>query len=119
LFIVEYNGKFPPPLRWRMTPDDSHVWDGSDYLGASLSTLEDLFSQHGYRLICCNITGTNAFFVPHAAAGHFRDVPERMEDIFVPPRYFLYRTSVSGHAPSPRTIESMLLQLPDDNPHRS
>ena len=34
VYIVEYNGKFPPPIKWRIKYDPSHSWDSSDYQGA-------------------------------------------------------------------------------------
>ena len=31
LFIVEYNGKFPPPLEFKINYDDGHRWISDDY----------------------------------------------------------------------------------------
>ena len=35
VLVVEYNGKFPPPMDVVPPYDAAHVWDGSDYAGAS------------------------------------------------------------------------------------
>ncbi len=106
VFIVEYNGKFPPPIRFTIDYDPNFVWSGSDYIGASLQSFVDLFNSFGFRLVCCNVTGVNAFFVAARHASLFADVPKEVEKLFMPPDYnwFLRR----GHAPDPRSIEHFL-----------
>lgn len=106
LLIVEYNSKFPPPIRWQIRYDPAHVWDGSDYQGASLQSFVDLAERRGYRLVACNITGSNAFFVRESDAAAFSDVPRAPADLFVAADYnwFVER----GHATSVRTIEAAL-----------
>ncbi len=107
LFIVEYNGKFPPPIKWTIAYDPDHHWDGTDYHGASIALLAELFSQHSYTLVCCNAaTGVNAFFVRNQFLSSFADVPTAIEDIFVGGRYQLFHRW--GNPPSPKTIERML-----------
>ena len=54
LFIIEYNAKFPPPIKWKIAYNDNHKWKGDDYFGASLSTYNDFLENKGYKLICCN-----------------------------------------------------------------
>jgi len=107
LFIVEYNAKFPPPVRFQIQYNPDHRWSGDDYFGASLCSFTDLFTEHGYRLICCNShTGANAFFI-HADHQHlFRDVPTDIGDIYVGPRYHLYENY--GHPASARVVEEIL-----------
>jgi hypothetical protein len=62
LFIIEYNAKFPPPIKWTIAYNAEHLWDGSDYFGASLALFSELFEQFSYTLLCCNAaTGANAF----------------------------------------------------------
>mgnify|MGYP001127335787 FL=1 len=39
---IEYNGKFPPDYSWKQAYNEHHVWDGSDWQGASLKALEIL-----------------------------------------------------------------------------
>jgi hypothetical protein len=102
VFIVEYNAKFPPPIRWKIEYDANHRWSFDDYFGASLMTLCDLFEKHGYFLACCNsANGANAFFVRSEYRDAFRDVPSDVNVLWVPPHYFL---SQYGHPVSPRTV---------------
>src|SRR5262245_29415270 len=103
--IVEYNGKFPPPVRWTMRYEAKHAWDGSDYFGASLQSLVDTAQEFGYRRVACNITGSNAFFVKAEHTGKFADVPSDVAALFVRAEYM---TIHIGHHTSPRTIESIL-----------
>ncbi len=103
LFIVEYNAKFPPPIKFQIAYDPSHQWQGDDYFGASLSSFNDVFSGHGYRLVCCNShTGSNAFFVDAAYSELFSDVPTEISELYVEPRYHLYH--LYGHKQSVKTV---------------
>lgn len=106
LFIVEYNAKFPPPIKWQIAYDKTHAWQGDDYYGASLASFHDVFVQNGYTLVCCNMTGANAFFVRNDFIDKFGDVPRDMRDLFFVPRHYLFQSY--GHKPSPKTIERFL-----------
>jgi hypothetical protein len=109
LFIVEYNAKFPPPVKFCIEYNGSHVWAGDDYFGASLQSFVELFENFGYRLVCCNThTGANAFFVRNEYSYLFADVPTNINQIYVGPRYFLYHGF--GHKPSVQVIERIFLQ---------
>jgi hypothetical protein len=110
LFIVEYNAKFPPPTRFQINYDPTHQWRGDDYFGAALMNFAEMFSQHEFKLICCNShSGANAFFV-HSKFEHlFSDVPDNIEDIYVPPRYHLYTSF--GHKQSIKVVENIINQL--------
>lgn len=63
IWVQEYNANFGPILNWVMPYEDKHSWDQSNYWGASLGSFGMLFESHGYTLVCCNLTGVNAFFV--------------------------------------------------------
>lgn len=107
LFIVEYNGKFPPDASFVMPYDPGHRWRGDDYFGASLRAFFELFRAHGYRLICCNAaTGANAFFVPEAHAEKFPEVPLDIRQVYAEPHYFLRRRKF--HATSVRTLQRLV-----------
>ena len=107
LFILEYNAKFPPPIKWTTEYDATHSWDRTDYQGASLALFSELLTEFGYTLICCGAAiGANAFFIRNQYLRHFADVPKNIEDIFVGCRYQLYKRW--GQLPSPKTIEQML-----------
>ena len=78
LFILEYNAKFPPPIKWTIKYDANRSWDGTDYYGASLALFSELLSKFSYTLVCCNAaTGVNAFFVRNEYLPHFPDVPKK------------------------------------------
>jgi hypothetical protein len=103
--VAEYNGKFPPPVRWSIAYDAQHVWDETDYMGASLQSLADMVEKFGYRLVACNITGTNAFFVHQRHFARFEDVPRDVGALFVQAEYIVLS---SGHVTSPLTVASFL-----------
>lgn len=108
LFIVEYNGKFPPPVKFQIAYDPDHVWESDDYFGASLSSFAALFARFDYRLVCCNShSGSDAFFIDTALSEHFADVPTDIDQIYVEPRYFLYG-GFGQHKTSPRTVAQIL-----------
>ena len=107
VFILEYNAKFPPPIKWTMRYDANFSWDGTDYHGASLASFSELLGTFSYTLVCCNAaTGGNAFFVRNEYISYFDEVPKNIGDIFVGCRYQLPQRW--GHRPSPRTVERML-----------
>jgi len=106
LYIVEYNGKFPPPVRFQVSYDPSFDWNNDDYMGAALCSMNDLFERFDYKLICCNAhSGNNAFFVRKQDIALFPEVPERIDDIFCEPRYHLYTDY--AHPVSPRTLRKL------------
>lgn len=95
LVCVEYNAKFPPPIRMVMDYNPAHSWVGDDYYGASLQAWVDLFTNH--TLVCCNITGANAFFVRNDLCSGFTAYP--IADLYQPAMYALAE-KYSGHKPS-------------------
>jgi hypothetical protein len=111
LFIVEYNAKFMPPIRFKIEYDDDHRWMGDDYFGASLCSFVDLFARHDYFLACCNLTGANAFFVRGEFREAFVDVPRETERLYASAKYFLTGLDYPGHPPSLRTIEMLFQAL--------
>jgi hypothetical protein len=111
---VEYNGRFIPPIRFKIDYADDHRWAGDDYFGASLASFFDLFRKHRYFLACCNVTGTNAFFVRDEYKSVFQDIPAELEQLYASPKYFLTGLDVSGHPPSPRTVEAIFRRLNSD-----
>ena len=62
VIIVEYNAKFPPPIRKCIKYDPKFIWKYDDYHGASLQLLVDNLKKK-YALVGCNISGINAFFI--------------------------------------------------------
>jgi len=94
--IVEYNAKFPPPAVVHITYDPAHRWNRDDYHGASLGAFIAGLSSD-YRLVSCNLAGTNAFFVRLDLASAFADHPA--ECLYQPARFHLTALR-SGHAPT-------------------
>lgn len=92
LLCVEYNPKFPPPSNIVMPYDGSHVWAGDDYYGASLQAWVDQLI--GYKLVCCNLSGVNAFFVRNEFSNLFPTYD--IDALYQPPRYWLANGS-HGH----------------------
>lgn len=110
IWIVEYNGKFVPPIEWVMPYDPDARWNYDDYFGASLQSYANLFAEHGYFLACCNgFTGANAFFIKAEHRESFPEVSDDVRDAWVEPRYYLPR--LHGHATSPRTVSNILNRL--------
>jgi hypothetical protein len=109
LLILEYNAKFPPPIKWKMEYNANHSWDATDYQGASLASFVELLSEYSYALVCCNAaTGANAFFVKKEYLIKFDEVPKTIGELFVECRYQVYKKW--GHPPSPKTVETMLTE---------
>ncbi len=109
IFIVEYNGKFMPPIQFKIDYDEKHQWKSDDYYGASITSFYDLFNKNDYKLICCNAaTGANAFFVRNEFATEFSDVPNDVKDIYVTPNFNLL--NYWGHKVSTRTLEKIILE---------
>jgi hypothetical protein len=101
--IVEYNAKFPPPILYNMPYDINYIWKGRDDQGSSIQHWVNCLEKFGYKLICCNITGTNAFFINNKHSDRFSDIPIDINDIYYAPDYHQY-TQV-GHPTSTKTIE--------------
>ena len=97
VIIVEYNAKMHPPLKWVMKYNPEHYWNGSDYYGASLESFVQLFALKGYSIVCCNITGCNAFFVRNDLLNDKFCKPYSAENHYEPARFFLINGMISGH----------------------
>ena len=91
LFIVEYNAKFPPQINFEIdyNPSHNHQSETDDYFGASLKSFNSLFSDFGYRLVCCNLSGANAFFIKTEFSENFSDIPIELNKLYCEPFYFL------------------------------
>ncbi len=95
--VIEYNGKFPPPMDVVPPYDPGFAWDGSDYAGASLQAIASLAARRGYRLVGTNAAGVNAFFVREDLAGGGRFAEGGAAALYNPARYWLTRGTPSGH----------------------
>jgi hypothetical protein len=95
--VIEYNGKFPPPISIAQRYNSSHRWSGTDYCGASLEAVTKVAGRKGYSLVGCGIVGVNAFLVRNDLVGDNFQVPFTAENHYQPARYFLWNTFHSGH----------------------
>ncbi len=106
VLCVEYNAKFRPPLAVSVSYDPDYVWgESGDYVGASLSA----FVRHlsNYRLVCCGISGVNAFFVREDLAAHYPSAAYSQEMLFRPMRHG-FTERPSGHRPTLRWLRDAL-----------
>ena len=103
IICVEYNAKFPPPTKLSIVYNPAHEWTGDDYQGASLQAFCDLLTD--YALVCCNLSGANAFFVRNDFSGLYSSYPPSI--LFQPFRSHL-RLLSSGHRPSLRWARDAL-----------
>ena len=110
-FIVEYNGKFPPPIIYNMPYKENYVWKGGDEQGSSIQFWVNFFEKFNYSLVCCNITGTNAFFINNKHMDKFTDIPKDINQIYYPPDYNWF-TQI-GHQASTETIEYFINKSPN------
>jgi hypothetical protein len=95
VLAIEYNATLGPDLKWVMKYNPQHTWDGSSYFGASLKSMELLGQEKGYKLVGCNLTGSNAFFVREDCTKDLFLEPLTSENHYEPPRYHL--THKKGH----------------------
>jgi len=99
VIIVEYNGKFPPPMSIAQRYNPNHRWSGTDYSGASLEAITKVAARKGYSLVGCGIIGVNAFFIRNDLLGDKFLAPFTAENHYQPARYFLSQTFIAGHSP--------------------
>lgn len=69
----EYNGKFPADVDISVAFSKTRGWEHNDYFGASLLHFVNILEKHDYKLITCNLTGANVFFVDRKLGDGFPD----------------------------------------------
>jgi len=104
IIIGEYNAKFPFPMQQEVRYDPQHRWKRDDYHGASLAAWVERLTPK-YRLIACNLAGTNAFFVREDELAPFRG--HDPEELYQPCRFHLTALR-SGHATSLSFLKNSL-----------
>jgi hypothetical protein len=107
VIVIEYNGKFPPPLNIAQRYDPEYRWNGSDYSGSSLVAITKVADRKGYSLVGCNIIGSNAFFVRNDLLGDRFEAPFTADNHYQPTRFFLLSTFPSGHHADWRPYDEM------------
>jgi hypothetical protein len=103
VICAEYNPKFPPPLSITVPYEPDRTWPGGDYHGASLQAFCDLLD--GYKLVACNLTGANAFFVRNERADAFPSYTPKQ--LYQPFRENLIQLR-SEHLPSLKWLKDKL-----------
>lgn len=104
VICVEYNAKFPPPLEVAVAYDPD-LASRDDYHSASLMAFVTSLASLGYDLVCCNLSGANAFFVARPFADRFtRYEPSRL---YQPARFHLAGLK-NGHPHSLRFLRDRL-----------
>jgi len=107
VLIMEYNAKFPPPVRYCMDYNPAHMWDYTDHGGVSLKFIEEKVAAKGYALVGCSLSGANAFFVrDDLAEGKFEE-PYTAEKHYEPARHHFAKIK-SGHPTAFQTLEKRL-----------
>lgn len=94
--VIEYNAIFPPGCDWVVEYVANVVWDETSNCGASLTALELLGAKKGYKLVGCNLAGTNAFFVREDLVQDLFCAPFTAENHYEPARYYL-TSRKAGH----------------------
>jgi len=82
--VIEYNGKFPPPMNVVQRYNPEHRWKGTDYGGSSLLAITKIAGRKGYSLVGCGIAGVNAFFVRDDLLGDKFQAPFTPENHYQP-----------------------------------
>lgn len=91
VIMIEYNSSLG--LADKVMPYDArYFWDGSDYFGASITALNHLGKDKGYKLLYADLTGSNLFFVRNEHANKFKSIT--VKEIYRPPTY-----GDNGHPP--------------------
>lgn len=99
--VIEYNAGLRPPLSVTVPYQPNRSADGTNFFGASLEALVRLGQAKGYRVVGCNISGSNAFFVrSDLCADHFIE-PATAEEHYEPPRHFFSLLFAGPNAPRP------------------
>jgi len=88
--IIEYNATIPPNESKVVKYDPYRVWDGTNYIGASLLALVKLGKKKGYTLIGCESNGINAFFLRNDLVSE-NFVVRPIEKLYKPYRYWYFK----------------------------
>lgn len=91
--VIEMNGLFRPDQKLVMEYIPNNEWNRTSYYGASLKSLELLGAEKGYKLVGCNFTGVNAFFVREDLVRDKFLEPFTAENHYEPKKIWLIRQS--------------------------
>lgn len=106
---VEYNASLPKSLAVEVPYLESETWDGSNYFGASLKSLELIGRTKGQNLVGCDSMGVDAFFVENQCTEGKFEYPFTAENHFVAPKYGAKKDHTwIGHSGSARSRPWMI-----------
>ncbi len=95
---IEYNASVPPSAHCEVPYAPEIQWNGTNWYGAGLKTLEEIGRAKNLSLVGCDLVGVNAFFVgSDEAAGRFQE-PFTAEEHYEPLRLPFVQNW--GHPPS-------------------
>jgi hypothetical protein len=90
VLICEYNSTHLPNEDKVIVYDPNKSWDGTNYFGASLLSLNKLATKYDYTLVYCNNNGVNCFFIHNSIIQNknisFKDMGN-VEKIYKTPKY--------------------------------
>ncbi len=95
---IEYNASLPPSAPLEVPYDPDAMWDGTNWFGGSLKTLELIGRDKGLNLVGCDPIGVNAYFVRSDETADLFCAPFTAENHFELPKFTLL-THI-GHPPS-------------------
>ena len=105
--VIEYNAKFPPPIMFGVDYNPIHAWQGDDYVGSSLKYIEKNLNAKGYKLVGCDLSGSNAFFIREDLVGDKFLAPYTAEKHYQPAKYYLVGAMI-GHQGTHASVEKCL-----------
>jgi hypothetical protein len=91
--VIEYNSMIPPSLGWVKSYRADETWNGTNHFNAGLKAHEILAEKKGYKLVGCNFSGCNAFFVREDLINDKFAAPYTSENHYEPARYYLVKTN--------------------------
>lgn len=97
VIAIEYNGAYLPDRHF-LQKESENLWNGSNFFGASLFTLNELAKKKGYTLVCCDSSGANAFFVRNDVVGNKFEYAGEISVLWQKPRYYI--SHHGGHMPT-------------------
>ena len=95
IIICEYNATHLANEDKIVIYDKNGRWDGSNYFGVSLLSLDKLGKKYNYSLIYCNKNGVNSFFIHNDIIKNMNLQINHIGDITQ-----LYKPAGYGHGPN-------------------
>ncbi len=99
---IEYNSSLPCSLAVEVPYVEGASWDGSNYFGASLKSLELIGKHKNQHLVGCDSMGADAFFVDSSVSDGKFQAPFTSENHYVRPGFGIGKDHLlTGWGPKP------------------